>query len=172
MNAFGGLYARNATWLIDRNHRRVYPQTAIAEPSEATRVASPNSLDQFIRAQPHRGRNRQANRLRRFQVDGRFEPVGYSTDSSAGLAPFRILSTKRAAWRQISTQVCPIRDQPAGVDIWPQVEHRRQAVLCGQFGDALTACKGKIGDRRRGEHTDPMDLARWLGERSPPGISE
>ena len=56
-------------------------------------------LNDFIRPRQHIRRNRQADLLGRFQIDDESNLRGCSTGRSAGLAPFRILSTKTATRR-------------------------------------------------------------------------
>lgn len=51
-----------------------------------------------------------------------------STGKSAGLAPFKILSTYDAAPRMTSGHVCPIGHQATGLSKLPRKVNRRQAV--------------------------------------------
>ena len=53
----------------------------------------PFSLDHLIRPGQHVLRNRQADLLGRFKIDDQLELRRLLTGRSAGLAPFRILST-------------------------------------------------------------------------------
>ena len=53
----------------------------------------PFSLDHFVRLHQRPLRDVQANLFRRFQVDDELELIGCSTGKSAGLTPFKILST-------------------------------------------------------------------------------
>ena len=67
----------------------------------------PFSFDHLVRSRQHIRRNRQADLLGRFQIDDQLKLVGCSTGRSAGLAPFRILSTYVAARRYKSAKFAP-----------------------------------------------------------------
>ena len=94
--------------------------------------------------------------------------VGCSTGRSAGLAPFRILSTKTAAAPPDLVDVRAIGDQPAGLDILPELVHGGEPAPGGQLRES----PGLREEERGREHEEsagagvsrrsegPLDLAR------------
>ena len=76
--------------------------------------------------------------------------VGCSTGRSAGLAPFKILSTKTAARRQISMMIRAIGDQPAGLDIEPEAIYGGEPALGGQLCDP----PGLLFEERARDHEE------------------
>ena len=64
-------------------------------------------LDHLVRPYQHIRRNRQADLLRRFQIDDEFEFDRLLDGQVCGLPPFKILSTYVAARRNKSVKLTP-----------------------------------------------------------------
>jgi hypothetical protein len=87
----------------------------------------------------------EANSLCRRQVYGKFEAPGLLNRKIRRSAPFKILSTKVAERRVISTMSGPIRDQPSIFNKFSTFEHHRQIMFGSERDDLWRGVPPTVG---------------------------
>src|SRR6266446_5649947 len=102
-----------------------------------------SSFDDLIRTNQQRLRNRQAERLRRLQVDDEFELRGLLDGKVGGLGALEDLIDEVCGAPPQVSDIDPVRHEPASIYELPIPIHRRQPALGRKVRDTSSVSGGE-----------------------------
>ena len=104
------------------------------------------SLDHLVRPSQQRGRDREAEGLRRLAIDHELERRGLLDRQITGMGPSQDLVHVDGGTPEKIDEVWPVGDQAACPGSFGQPVHHRQAVLSGEPDDAVTGMVFEISE--------------------------
>ena len=149
---------RRALHLLARAEAGRAGSDAAAPPVSSSRTAASRSFDHLVGAQQERRRQLDADRFGGLEIDDQLKPGRLLDRQIGGLRTVENLRHVGGDAAQARLDMDSVGHEPARLDVGPEDEHRRKAVLKGQLRD-VALVRGKQGTGQNEQH-----LRRALGQ--------
>src|SRR5882724_7106080 len=130
-------------------------------------MCAASSLDDLVGAHANRLRDRQAERLRRLEIDYELELGGLLDEEVGGLGALENLVHKVRGAPVPGAEVRPVAHESPGFDVLAKGEHGRKTLLQSQFSDPGSHLVD-WWTRRDGQRPGPRraNLGELIGQRA------